>query len=152
MRFEHLVQVNDFMNPLIEPLSRGELWEGLVRSIEEPALYLEGLDAMVVRSRAPGRMERELRFGAVVILDRVTLVAGERIEIVADGTALHPEARRTISLEEKPPGDLYLRFTYEIRPQGHAPWSDQDFALVKQAWLRADLDLAGKVRALCGKR
>jgi len=46
MRFEHLVQINDPLQPLLTEVSRAQLWHGLARRairIEEPAaggLYL----------------------------------------------------------------------------------------------------------------
>ena len=52
MRFEHLVQINDPLMPLLEPLSREQLWRGLVRRAEEPTRFVLGLEAMLSLYRA----------------------------------------------------------------------------------------------------
>ena len=39
MKFEHLVQINDPLNPLIDSLTRDQLWRGLMRYIETPGRF-----------------------------------------------------------------------------------------------------------------
>ena len=36
MRFEHLVEVNDPLNPLIDTLTLNQIWQGLVLRVREP--------------------------------------------------------------------------------------------------------------------
>ncbi|MBX9850071.1 MAG: DUF1857 family protein, partial [Rhodocyclaceae bacterium] len=47
MNFEHLIEINAPGNPMIEPLSRNQLWQGLVIRAENPELSVLGLDACV---------------------------------------------------------------------------------------------------------
>ena len=43
MRFEHLIEINDPLNPLAEILSREQVWSGLMHRVDEPTLFLPGL-------------------------------------------------------------------------------------------------------------
>ena len=36
MKFDHLIQINDPQNPLIPPLSRHQVWLGLLHRVEDP--------------------------------------------------------------------------------------------------------------------
>ena len=40
MKFSHLVQINDSLNPLIDSLPREQLWRGLVMRAENPLLFV----------------------------------------------------------------------------------------------------------------
>jgi hypothetical protein len=151
MRFEHLIEVNDFLNPLLEPLAREQLWEGLVRSVEEPALFLPGLDRCDVLARNGDSIDRELAFGRVLVRDRVRLFPRERLEFHSQRTAHTPEATRIVTIEEPEPGELFVRFAYERKPQGHPPLSAEDAQFLAQAWLKTDLDLIVKVRELAAQ-
>lgn len=44
MRFEHLVEVNDPLNPLMDALTLNQIWQGLVLRVLEPTEFVEGLD------------------------------------------------------------------------------------------------------------
>jgi acetylaranotin biosynthesis cluster protein L len=150
MRFEHLIEVNDFLNPLIERLTREQLWNGLVLSAEEPALFLPGLDRSTLLARTGDTIDRELAFGRAVVRDRVRLFPLERLEFHSERSALTPEARRIVTIEEPEPGELFVRFAYERKPQGHPPLCAEDARILAQAWLKADVDLIVKIRALAG--
>ena len=152
MRFEHLIEVNDFLNPLLEPLTRAQLWDGLVRSAEEPALFLPSLDRCDVLARTDLSIDRELAFGRVTVKDRVHLFPRERLEFHSERTAHTPEARRVVTIEEPEPGELFVRFAYERKPQGHPPLSVEDGQFLSQAWLKADLDLIVKIRELAAQK
>ncbi|MBK9243241.1 MAG: DUF1857 family protein [Burkholderiales bacterium] len=45
MRFEHLVQINDPLQPLLTEVSREQLWRGLLRRAEQPTEFVLGLAA-----------------------------------------------------------------------------------------------------------
>ena len=148
MRFEHLIEVNDFLNPLLEPLTRDQLWDGLVRSAEEPALFLPSLDRCTVLARTGEAIDRELEYGRVMVRDHVRLFPRQRLEFHAERSAQTPEAQRIVTIEEPEPGELFVRFAYERKPQGHPPLSAEDAQFLAQAWLKADMDLLVKIRAL----
>ena len=148
MRFEHLIEVNDFLNPLMERLTREQLWNGLVKSAQDPALFLPGLDRCTLLAQTDDCVERELAFGRAVIRDCVQLYPQERLEFHSERSPHTPEAMRTVTIEEPEPGELFVRFAYERKAQGHPPLSAEDTQFLTQAWLKADIDLIVKVRAL----
>ena len=71
MRFEHLIEINDPLNPLLDPLSRAQLWRGLVRRAEHPCEFVLGLDGAQIHARIEDGIETELArtldFGGVLI-------------------------------------------------------------------------------------
>ena len=40
MKYEHLVQINDPLNPLIHILTQDQLWRGLFRYVESPTWFI----------------------------------------------------------------------------------------------------------------
>lgn len=52
MRFEHLVEVNDPLNPLMDALTLNQIWQGLVLRVLEPTEFVEGLDEGIITARA----------------------------------------------------------------------------------------------------
>jgi hypothetical protein len=151
MHFEHLVEINDLLNPLLDPLSREDLWNGLVAGHENPSAWLPGLDECRIVARTAEGFERELRFGSLRFRDRVRLMPHAAIEIASDPTPALPGARKNITLEEHGPGALFVRFTYERLPQGHPPMPPEHGEMLKQAWLASDLDLIVHVRSLAAE-
>ena len=146
MRYEHLMQVTDPADPRVPPMSRAELWRGLMRRVESPQDFPLGPDEC--RSRpgaAADERERTIHFGHLRFDDHVRLEPEQRIRftpVVREGTA--PVAL-TITLEEPSPGLLCLRFVYEV---GGEP-SDEDRALQRwreQAWLEMDRDMLRTLR------
>ena len=73
MNFEHILQINDPENPLVAPLNRLELWQGMLHRVENPIPFLPGLEACTILKREGNELLRELDFGPAVIQDRVTL-------------------------------------------------------------------------------
>ena len=51
MHFEHLIEINNPLNPLIEPLSVEQVWHGLMYRVEEPTVFLPGLERCTILSR-----------------------------------------------------------------------------------------------------
>ncbi len=148
MRYEHLVEVNDFLNPLMEALSRDALWDGLVRSAEDPTQFLPNLDQARIVGRTDQAIDRELVFGSTLIRDHVRFTPREVIEFRSEATASIPAARRAIRIEEPAPGELFVRFSYEQFPQGHPPLATESGNARKCAWLQADRDLIARIRYL----
>ena len=73
MNFEHLIQINDPLNPFVDSMTREQLWEGLVLRAEQPQLFVIGLDSCTILSREGNVLERELHYGQATVRDRVTL-------------------------------------------------------------------------------
>ena len=51
MNFEHLLQINDPENPLVDTLSRDQLWQGLLHRVENPSPFLPGLESSTILER-----------------------------------------------------------------------------------------------------
>jgi len=70
MRFEHLVKINDPLNPLIEPLTREQVWEGLLLRAEQPQVFMSHLEAARIVARGNACLASELDFGSFKVRDR----------------------------------------------------------------------------------
>ena len=67
MKFEHLIEINDPLNPLIDPMTREQLWRGLVLHAEQPKLFMPHLDECTIVERSPGELNRKRRFGKLIV-------------------------------------------------------------------------------------
>lgn len=147
MKFEHLVEINDPLNPLVTPLDRRQLWRGLVRRAENPLQFVYGLDECLLGERGTDFVERRLRFGSRWVQDRVTFLPPVATEYRVQDTADYPASRLHIAIEEPVPGRLYLRFRYELAGEVSPP-DDATAELRRQAWFAADLDTVSRIRGL----
>jgi hypothetical protein len=149
LRFQHLIQVNDPLVPLIDPLTRDQVWRGLQLKAENPLLFVYALDGFEVLAKDGDSIARELRFGQAVIRDRVIFMPPDRIrqEIEAGGEV--PGATLLTTIETPDNEQLFVRFEYETRPQAGAPPDDESLqGFVKQAYVEADRDTIRTIRRL----
>lgn len=156
MRFEHLVQINDPLMPLLEPLTREQLWRGLVRRAEEPTRFVLGLEAATIDSRresaAGTELTRTLDFGSFQVSDRVVLtpMVGTITHVAA--CERYPASRLIIRIEEPQPDMFYLRFIYEFddgaAANDESELDAQTTALRRLAYRSADLDTVKCIRDL----
>jgi hypothetical protein len=144
VKYEHLIQVNDPNDPAITPLTRSQLWHGLVARAEYPAEFIYGLDAMRVRARGEGFMERELHFGTRTINDLVRFIDNESVSYSVEPGPEFPASHLLICIEEPRPGHLFLRFSYETAVMEGAEYEE----FIKQAYFEADLDSVQRIRLL----
>ena len=113
MKFEHLIQINDPENPLIDTLTRDQLWQGLLHRVENPIPFLPGLESCTILEREADTLLRELDFGPAVIQDRVTLADMTSVRFDIQPSETHPGGSLHISIEEPEPTFLFLRFAYQ---------------------------------------
>ena len=149
MQFGHLIQINDPLNPLIDPLSREQLWRGLVLRAENPLLFVLALDRFEIVERGENMLLRVLYFGSLSLRDcvRFSPMTRVRYEIEAAGDA--PAASLAMSIEEPEPGQLFVRFDYEtLHEGGTAPLEELYGNLAKQAYIAADIDTISVIRRL----
>lgn len=146
MRFEHLVQINDPLNPLIDPLTRDQLWRGLMRYVETPVAFVEGLDSGVVTTRRENYLQRELQFGRHQVRDEVTLVPMQSIHIATRATPEIPAGSLTITIEDHGVELFFVRFLYETFPMGHPPVGAEYREAVKEAYKHAGIDVIRRIR------
>jgi hypothetical protein len=145
MRFEHLVQINDPLDERIESLTRGQLWKGLVVRAERPAHFLIGLDECRIVERGVGMLVRELRFGTLQVRDRVALEPEVQVRFDVEPTAEVSGASLVIRIEEPQPGQLFLRFAYELQGAGDDAEIDE---YRKSAYCESDIDTVRMIRQL----
>jgi hypothetical protein len=149
MNFEHLIQINDPANPLIEPLTREQVWQGLLYRVENPAPFLPGLEACTILERQANELLRELDFGPATIQDRVTLVdrRSVRFDIVPSET--HAGGSLTITIEEPEGSFLFLRFAYQTTLATNPNSEERAYIeYVKSAYHQSDVDCVRLIRTL----
>lgn len=153
MRYEHLVEINDPLNPLLTPLSRAQLWRGLVRRAERPTEFVLGLAGATIHARTERdggtELARTLDFGAFTVHDRVLLAPLSHSESRTAASDRYPASRLTIRIEEPQPDRLYLRFLYESdAADGSGELDAITVALRNEAYMQADLDTVARIRQL----
>ena len=149
MRFQHLVEVNDPNVPFLVPLSRAQLWAGLMRRVEDARPFLPGLEACDILSRGEGWVERRLAFGGAMVHDRASYSAENWVSFVTAASASHGGGSLTIRIEEPEAGRLFLRFDYDMC---HALGAEAENAayedFLRQAYEAADIDTVQVIRLL----
>jgi hypothetical protein len=145
MNFEHLIEINDPDNVLLEPLSRNQLWQGLVMRAEKPELSAVGLDACIVLERQANYMHRELRFGAMRVYDEVFFEPMQAVRYEIMASEHFAASTLSMRIEEPYPGRFFIRFTY-----GNVDDKNDEMVRghLEQAYIQADIDTVGVIREL----
>jgi hypothetical protein len=152
MKFEHLIEINDPLNPLIDTITREQLWRGLVMRAESPKLFVPHLDDCAIGERSSGTFTRRLRYGELVVEDRVVLTPLQevRYEVHAQGE-ISPSSL-TMTIEAPSEGALLVRFRYD---DGHDAATDEANAMFdefkKSAYQESDIDTIRIVRQLAAE-
>jgi glyoxylase-like metal-dependent hydrolase (beta-lactamase superfamily II) len=131
--------------------TREQVWNALLRRVMEPAKFLPGLNEMKVVKRQGAVIIRELDFGSIRVVDRVTHTDEPdwlRFEVLE--AAGHAGGHLEIAIEDD--GRIVsLRFTYqttladETADDGIAPSE-----YVRAAYRASDLDTVAVIRAMLG--
>lgn len=153
MRYEHLVQINDPLMPLLDTLTRNQVWQGLMVRAEDPTQFVLGLEGAAIHSHEVRgdvhELTRTLDFGSFRVDDRVRLVRDIGSEVHTMAGPSWPASRLTITIEEPGPELLFLRFVYESdEAAGDEERDPVIVGLREQAYERADLDTVVRIRAL----
>jgi hypothetical protein len=149
MRFSHLIQINDPFNPLIDPLSREQLWRGLVLRAENPLLFVLALDGFEIIERGENMLARKLRFGNLTLRDRVSFEPMRQVRYEIEAAGDSPAASLVMTIEEPEPEQLFVRFDYETLQDGTAAPIDEFYtSFAKQAYVEADIDTVSTIRRL----
>jgi len=153
LRFEHLIQINDPLVPLLTPLTREQIWRGLFIRAHQPTEFVMGLESCVIEDETvqAGQtvLKRVLDFGPFQVRDEVTLTPMRQVTILAAATEMWPRSEATVRIEEPEPGVLFLRFIYELDLQeGHSELDETVVGLRKQAYIAADMDTVQRIREL----
>ena len=149
MQFSHLIQINDPFNPLIDPLSREQLWRGLVLRAENPLLFVLALDRFESVRRSENVLERKLHFGKLTLRDRVSFSQMQQVRYEIEASGDSPAATLVMTIEEPQPDQLFVRFDYETLQCAEAARNDEFYSsFAKQAYVEADIDTVITIRRL----
>ena len=157
MKFEHLVQINDPKLPGVDPLTRQQVWQGLVARAWRPTHFVLGLeDAQITETHQIGNvttLHRVLNFGPFQIEDRIELHAEDRTETRVPANQFCGDSALTISIVEPAEGELWLRFQYSVSDnpgagQEHTALSQDEEEVRRQAYKAADIDTVKVIREL----
>lgn len=149
MKFEHLIEINDPLNPLIDTITRDQLWRGLVLRADSPKLFVPHLDECTIDERVSGSFRRCLRYGELRIVDRVILTALEQVRYEIEAQGEISASSLTMTIESPGEHTLYVRFKYD---DGHDAATDAANAMYdefrKSAYQEADIDTIRVLREL----
>nr|WP_286206743.1 SRPBCC family protein [Thauera linaloolentis] len=144
-----MVEVNDLANPLQAPLTREELWFGLLCRAEDARAFLPGLEACRIIERHASGLVRDLHFGTTVIRDRVSFETMEWVCFESEANAEHAGGSLTISIEEPEAGALFLRFRYRTTlPEGAGTEDGRYAEFVRSAYHQSDVDTVRVIRMI----
>ncbi|GCB03183.1 hypothetical protein PSUB009319_08140 [Ralstonia sp. SET104] len=149
LRFEHLVEVNDPLNPLIDALTLNQIWQGLVLRVHEQTEFVESLDACIITAEGEGWVERELVFGKARIQDRVTLEPHKRVTYTTAATGEHAGGSLTMTIETNEANGAFIRFVYDTTLPNADETGDTRYAeIVKSAYRESDIDTVRRIREI----
>lgn len=153
LQYEHLVQINDPLNPLLETLTPEQVWAGLLLRAEQPQLFVTGLERCTILSRNGDTFERELSYGPASVRDKVTLTMGVSVRYDIVATDNYVGGSLTMSIEQPDAAQLFIRFKYETTLQAEDGEYNRTLEIVKSAYREADIDTVKLIRefALTGK-
>ena len=150
MKFEHLVLVNDPQNPLIAPMTRAQLWQGLLLRAEQPNIFMPQLESVRIVARGDLCLARELDFGSFKVRDRVRLEPMRRMVIETEASQERGIGALIVSIEEPGNDCLLVRFEYNL-DRVHRDDAVQESMydqFIKSAYLEADIDCVRIIRQL----
>ena len=152
MKFVHLVEINDPLNPLVEPLTRTQLWRGLVLRAASPGLFVPWLDKSDILARTDDGMERVLIYGEVRIRDHVSLFAEHELRYDVPQQTDIPASRLLVTIEEPAAGLLNVRFCYDdFTPDAEGSMDAFYNEFRHSAYQESDIDTVRIIRQLAGE-
>ncbi|RJG07595.1 DUF1857 family protein [Noviherbaspirillum cavernae] len=152
MKFSHLIEINDPLNPLIERLSRGQLWRGLVLRAEKPKAFVPWLDRCNILDRAEASISRELHYGELIVHDRVTFLPQEQVRYHVPQQKDIPESTLTMTIEEPEPDILFVRFEYDDGASESADTADAFYNEFRRtAYQESDIDTIRTIRQMAAE-
>jgi len=147
VRYEHLVRINDATRPDIRPLTRAQLWRGLVLRAARPELFDASIDETRTLEEDATRQLREVRRAALTTTERVELEPEARVSLTAVAGSGMSGSVLEIRIEEPAPAALFVRFVYELRGP-ELPSDDGELSALRQAYYFADLETVRHIRAM----
>lgn len=149
MKFAHLIEINDPLNPLIDPLTREQIWRGLVLRAEKPTVFVPYLDSCKILERDEQSLSRELHYGDLVVRDRVTFAPQEQVVYHVPPQKGIPESQLTMTIEEPESSIFFVRFEYDdgaSEAEDTAEAFYNDFR--RSAYKESDIDTIRMIREM----
>ncbi|WP_157725154.1 AtaL-like protein [Vogesella sp. LIG4] len=137
-------------------LSRLQLWQGLVLRAEDPQRFDENISEATILAHSEGVLHREIRFGGLVVRERIQLVELDGVHYHTEPSDQHIGGRMSMFIEEPRPGELFIRFTYENDLPEKADVSDSNdpsyyVPYLKSAYHQADMQTARRILELAAE-
>ena len=152
MKFEHLVEINDPLNPLIEPLTRTQLWRGLVLRAQAPKLFVPWLDGCDIGTPSADGQERVLRYGEVAIRDQVRFEPERLIRYEIPAQNEMAASTLLVQIETPGPDALLVRFSYDDGTEEIEGSMDAFYnEFRRSAYQEADIDTIRIIRELAAE-
>lgn len=152
MKFEHLIEINDPLNPLIDTMTREQLWRGLVLHAEQPKLFMPHLDECTIVERSAGELNRKRRFGKLIVEDHVSMTPLQQIRYDVHAQGDISASTLTVTIETPSEDVMFVRFKYD---DGHDAATDEANAMYdeykKSAYVEADIETIRLLRELAEK-
>jgi hypothetical protein len=149
MKFSHLVEINDPLNPLIDTLSREQLWHGLVLRAELPTAFVPWLDRCNILDRADASISRELHYGGLIVHDRVTFLPQQQVRYHVPQQKDIPESTLTMTIEEPQPDVFFVRFEYDDGASESADTAEAFYnEFRRSAYQESDIDTIRTIRQM----
>ena len=149
MKFEHLIEVNDPLNPLMDTLTREQVWRGLVIRAESPKLFIPHLDECDISAREAGSFKRRLRYGDLVVEDTVVLTPLQEVRFDVPAQGDISASSLTMKIEAPDEFQLFVRFCYDDGMGEALDQATQMYAeFKKSAYQEADIDTVRIVRQM----
>jgi len=149
MKFEHLIEINDLSNPAIPVITREQLWRGLVLRADSPKLFISYLDESLISERNEVSMQRQLRYGALVVMDHVHFEHLDHVHYHVPAQNEIPQSSLRMTIEEPEANSLFVRFYYD---DGNSAALDEESKMVNEyrrsAYQEADIETIRIIREL----
>lgn len=149
MKFNHLIQINDPLNPLIEPIGRDLLWRGLVLRAESPMLFMSHLDECDLSDKKIDSVQHMLRYGELRIRDSVTYLPQIQVHYQVPAQGEIPESSMSMTIEVPAEEQLFVRFEYDDGTPEVVSGEDAFYnEFRRSAYEEADIDTIKIIREL----
>lgn len=149
MKFTHLVEINDPLNPLLEHLSREQLWRGLVLRARTPKAFIPWLDRCTIAEQTDTSISRISYYGELAVRDTVTFFPFKQVVYQVPPQTDIPASSLTMTIEEPQPDIFFVRFEYDDGADETTDAADalyNDFR--KSAYQEADIDTIRTIRQM----
>lgn len=146
LEFEHIVQVNDLNNNQLTPITRTQLWRGLVLRARSPDKFAEGMQCQS-QELCDNEFVRIIEVGGTSFCEKVVLYPQDKIHTSTLEQLEQIDAQSTTRIEEPEAGYLFVRFSYRRELETNTDAVDVAEHL-KAAYVRVDRDAVAMIRML----